>query len=399
MSNEKNKEASGLHGSSTGTTRQFDDVGSKENDGGSLDPPQSGGERDRTGGAGRSSGLNSTGAGTSARSSSGTSTAQRPTGFKRNTRTLDPTERRDPTTTPSQEAEKRLSIDIAGRSGHYIFAVGRPATGKSTMQSQILRYLFESQDYVIQIKAADESERGEQQRLDELLMKWRECWADDRFPDRTQANRPSEFRFEVRPSQRNIPLSTFGFFEVAGEDFKTLRRGLANKPYLLQSLTDFLKNPNCKFIFLLVCIGHDVQDDDTLFYDFLDYLRLNFGERYALESRVAIVISDPEEAGKLLAKRRRDLGRSGNLDKEAFVREFLPQTLGKLKGWKKDYGLAQFYIGNIQADQEGMEYIEGNSFDDAQALFGWVYENMTGLPPVPGDSIGTKIIKWLKQFG
>lgn len=391
MTDDKERpEDSGVYGAAKGPARDDQSHSTDHDEPDSLDKPHAAGKTQ-----GRATGHPQSNAKT-APSGAG---PQRQSGVRTNTRALNPEERRVPSEAPSRDPERRINVNIANRNGHYIFTVGRPGTGKSTLQSQVLRYLFESREYHSQIKTADESERVEQERLDKLLAEWRKCWRDDRFPERTAASRPSEFRFEVAPVQRNNNYITFGFFEVAGEDFETLRRGLSSRPSLLTSLAEFLRNPNCKFVFLLVCIGHEVENDDELFVDFLDYLRENFGERYVKESRVAIVISDPDEASALLAKKRKERGRSGKLDKEAFVREFLPQTAAKLMSWKRSYGLAQFYVGNIRADENGKEYIEGNSFDDARALFGWIFEAMTGLKPVPGPTLRERVGNFLQRFG
>lgn len=306
-----------------------------------------------------------------------------------------------PETQNDVSPQRRLNLDIANRSGHYIFTVGRPSTGKSTMQSHMLRYLFEDEDYVTLLQSPDDSEAEEQKRRDQLLKEWRDCWLNNKLPHRTRSNDHSEFRFQTTPIQRKDSYLTFGFFEVPGEDFERLRRGMRQQPHLIEDLTEFLGNPKCKFVFLLVCIGVNVETDDEIFFEFLEYLRQNFGERYLKESRVAIVISDPNNAAQLLRKHRADRGQTGPLDKAAFVRTFLPQTLNMLQAWKKEYGLAQFYVGDVHSDPEDpeMSYLKNVSFDDARTLFGWIYKNLTGQSPVPGPTIGERVISFLRKFG
>lgn len=299
----------------------------------------------------------------------------------------------------SGELDDLLGTDIESRRGNYVFTVGRPASGKSTLQSHLTRYLYQSGDYIpTPIKTHDEM-AAQQAVSREVLQEWQRRWLVNRFPERTVSKHPSEYRFHMTPEKRrNRPLE-FGYFEVAGEVYRQLLAAGASQPDLPESLYQFLSNKKCKFLFLFVCIGHEIDQDDLVFCAFLDYLHFKFGERFMENSHIGIVISDPTSAVELLKKRRSDSGRSGKLDKQGFASEFLPTTTARLKGWNNDFALAQFHVGDVVLDDELNEpVIENPSFVDAKLVFNWMYQCFEGVAPEPGPTMLQRAQKWLAQF-
>ena len=302
-------------------------------------------------------------------------------------------------TKPSDELDGLLNTDISQRRGNYVFTVGRPQSGKSTLQSHLTRYLYQSGDYIPTPLKGNDDHAEQQAVSNEVLREWQRRWLVNRFPERTVSKHPSEYRFHMSPEKRrNRPLE-FGYFEVAGEVYKQLLASGVRKPELPESLFQFLSNPKCRFLFLFVCIGHEIVEDDLIFSAFLDYLHEKFDDRFMQQSHIGIVISDPTSAIELLKKRRAESGRSGKLDKHEFVREFLPTTTARLKGWGNDFALAQFHVGDVKLDEDTNEpFIERPSFIDAKLVFDWIYECFLGVRPEPGPTMWERAQKWLAQF-
>lgn len=300
--------------------------------------------------------------------------------------------------TEDTDTDLLLDTDIASRRGRYVFTVGRPGSGKSTMQSHLTRYLYQSGDYIPRPVQAGDQEDQQRAVSKAVLDEWQRQWMANQFPDRTVSKHPSEFRFYMTPEKRRNKPIDFGYFEVAGEVYKRLLYSPDRAPNLPESLHKFLANQKCEFLFLFVCIGYEIEEDDLLFTSFLDYLYDKFGERYMRDSHIGIVISDPQSAIELLKLRRQESGQSGKLDKYAFIEEFLPTTTARLKGWNNDFGLAQFDVGGIALDDDEIPYIEEPSFVDARLLFNWIYKCFMNVDPEPGETIGTRISRWLQGF-
>ena len=314
----------------------------------------------------------------------------------------------DPIGKPNEPASRRdgdplKGVDISSRQGNYIFTFGKPGSGKTVMQSSILRYLMTSREYNVKTPKPVGDESGNDIAKEEIFLEWRQGWKDNVLPERTAFGRPSEFRYNVAPKTRPDVQLDFGFFEISGEDLQKTRRVKGGKPTLNKSIHDFLANESCEFQFLLVCNGKDVTDDDQLFCDFLHYMREQIGEHFWERSHICIVVSNPIAALKLLKDARPDLDYLEILDIETFLAEFLELTYGELENWQKPFGAAQFHIGNVYRDAENTDIKRIDSFDpeDSRMLFELIYENFTGLPvrPDPDAEMGPvqKFLKWLSQ--
>ena len=141
----------------------------------------------------------------------------------------------------------------AGGPCNYIFTVGRPGSGKSTLQRHILRYLMTHGDYSVEPDVEFEEEN---QAFQELRFEWERQWQTGAFPKANPIARPTEFRYQVvREGYKPMP---FGFVEISGEDFETLIR--EPRPQLLPSIDEFLNNTNVRNLaFLFVCQGNNMS--------------------------------------------------------------------------------------------------------------------------------------------
>ena len=308
----------------------------------------------------------------------------------------------------SPEEESNLTLDTLiqvnaqERRANYVFTVGRSGSGKSTLQSWLLRHVSESREYSTRTIREANGPREPRLLSEEVMSEWHQQWSKNELPHRTQVGRPAEFRFEVTPMTRpNAPLS-FGFFEASGEDFQhVMRSGIAD-PKLPVSLRQFLSNEHCRFVFLLVCIGHDMQGDDRLFCDFVEYLHDEFDGRFWNDSSIAIVIADPTSANRLLKTRgpQSDTEPSTDFDIDEFSWTFLQKTRNKLQRWSKPVGLAPFSIGKVYQDPStDAKYVEDFSQQDADSLFRWIYRQFIGFDPGPQRTATSRLLEILERLG
>lgn len=287
-------------------------------------------------------------------------------------------------------------IDIAKRRGNYLLTVGRQGSGKSTLQSYLLRYLERGMEHTLYENLGDETEHDLEMRVRQKLTEWQEDWKYDLLPRRTEMRQPIEFRFHSRPiNGRDKDLLEFSFFEIAGEDLKIDYSDDA-RGKLYPSLRTFLANRNCRFQFLFIVNGQDAHADDEFFSNFLAYLRRSVSERFWKESAICLVFSYPKAAflnlkGELKKRNEPPLSVTSFHTKEAqykFIKTFLPQTFARLTEWEKEPGRAPFHIGDIDFDfkhptDPDRKRVRKWEPEDTRWLYWWIYTNFMGRPPDP----------------
>jgi hypothetical protein len=323
------------------------------------------------------------------------STAQTQNGQSKSAQTSDDYDPYGPLPPRPERAEEQRAPG-AGAPCNYIFAVGRPGSGKSTFQSHLFRYLLTAGDHVVE---PDVDFVRTSPAYRKLRAEWQEQWDRGQFPTRTLAKRVTEFRYVVKPNS-GLPAIPFGFLEISGEDFVVLSQPSEALPTLLPSLDQFLNNPKVTVAFLFVCQGQDMKGDDFLFSQFLEYLAAHTTRPYKNHSSVALILADPDSCQRRLAKKLKlpDDGRV--LDIAAFVDHFTPMTAGLLADWKQRATIATFSVGTIRdrvIDGKPIPFIADPSFEDTRAIFDWLYEQFTGRSAGPGFWEKTK--RWLQQLG
>lgn len=268
--------------------------------------------------------------------------------------------------------------------GNYIFTIGKPGSGKSTLQSHLLNYLYNGEEFQITEDLDYLKTEEERAELHRLRVLWDDMWRNGNFPKSTTSGRPSQYRFILTPTNKpRFPSLPFGFFEISGEDFKALYEIRDEPPQLLSSIDSFLKNPECRIAFLFVCQGNDVERDDLLFAQFLTYLGARIDPSIKQRSSAAIVLADPDECQKRLQLARREPPVGGKLEARAFVNQFVRQTANQLATWDNRAAITAFSVGKTAEainPQNGLAepYIKDPSFDNARHLAQWLYGQFTG---------------------
>jgi len=284
----------------------------------------------------------------------------------------------------------------AGVPCNYIFTVGRAGSGKSTFQSHMLRYLLTSGDHVAD---PDIEHARDNPNFRRMLLDWQMQWNSGTFPRPNEVKRVTEFRYIVTPNGGQKPI-LFGFLEISGEDFKVLVDPTRSPSEILPELSDFLNNPDIKVTFLLICQGEDMNGDDMLFSEFLNYLRVHTRRTNRLNSSIALILADPVTCQRRLAKRLKVEYRGEPLDADRFVDYFTKQTAARLAAWGDRATIATFSVGKVETrmvNGEERKIITEPSFEDTRYIFNWLYEQYTGRTVGPG--FWNKTMEWLRQLG
>lgn len=286
--------------------------------------------------------------------------------------------------------ESQLPKDA--RDGCYILSVGRVGSGKSTLQMHLLRYLIQGGENAVKV---DPKFAGGNRAFQKILRQWQECWRRGLFPEATVMGRPKEFIYRVKPHLENRPELKFGFVEMSGEDFRELTRAAddGRKPRFTNGLDDFLTS-GASIIFLFVVNGHNIADDDSLFWYFLQHLEdleHATGGEFKRNCAACLVIADPENAQLRLANRLQEqYDATVPLDAEGFARMFVPSTVEKLREWddKKRGLILPFSVGVVEErtfNDEVVRVIVEPNFDAARTLYRWLYRRFTGASPGRND--------------
>ena len=273
--------------------------------------------------------------------------------------------------------------------GNYIITIGPPGSGKSTLQSHLLRFLFKEGRYACLPDRAQADEEWE--RTIEL---WRAYWRSNMFPPRTARGRMAALRYTIRPtSPKGLPSLRFGMLEISGEELRVVHdRRLAPRPKLPPAIRGLLANPDSSVIFLFVANGADVRDNDEYFSGMIDLILTDETLRHRASCKVALVISDPVKARENLMTAGKKtlepyLARAGARPRieqicsaEIFCEAFLKETTGKLEHWGGEKKAMYFEVGEVYKHKEHL-YVKDPAFDDAEKLFRWAYQTFTKHHP------------------
>lgn len=296
---------------------------------------------------------------------------------------------------PAAVREPQSSLDVSATDadapdGNYIVTIGLPGSGKSTFQSHLLRFLFREGDYVAEPtadKAVDEDE------WERTILRWRAYWQRGLFPDRTERGRFAEFRYTITPiSPKGMPKLRFGMVEISGEELRNHEdRRLAPTPKLPMRIRQILASDTCSVIIVLVVNGADVTRDDDYLSMMIDLIRQDQQISHRSNCPIAILISDPTRAKQnMLDNRANELERyregGGPISledvctPENFCELMLRETTRTLHLWNAKPRTFFFNVGRTEL-HEGLLYVREASFEDANTIFRWMYQNFTGANP------------------
>lgn len=161
-----------------------------------------------------------------------------------------------------------------GRQGNFLFTVGNPGSGKSTLQNFLVYALH--RDPTLDLEYADAEEQA---RHDANLNTWIQNFARGILPKRTAQGQLQEFRIAF--SRKGRPKLDFGFIEISGEDIRSiLPDSDGTQPHLHPKLEQYLRlaRANRRFIFVSDATenrrdgGGRVLEEDFLFTTLIRYL-------------------------------------------------------------------------------------------------------------------------------
>lgn len=259
-----------------------------------------------------------------------------------------------------------------------LLVAGLPARGKSVFLSHLLRYLYKSGDFAVDVVDAEPRAR-------DMLRRWRDDWSKNRLPARTDTGPPIQLVLDVRASARDRPPLRFALLDESGEraDGQVRKDG----SFFTPDLQDQISAGNARIVLVLVCNGAIVDADDELFASVLvDLLQID----PAALNRIAILIlvADTAATRRLLVHKQRAESVDGrhlsmsDVAGIAFCRAFLRQTVAHLSRADADARVVDFDVGDTAIDDNGASYILRQRFDDVRSIFHWMYQHFTGAPLV-----------------
>jgi len=175
-----------------------------------------------------------------------------------------------------------MITDIKNRRGNYIFTIGNPDCGKSTLQRFIIYRLAKRKDINLEFCSQDDDKKHIHSSI---LYDWIEELDDTYLPTRTKAGKLQEFTLKFSQEKKK-PLS-FNFLEISGEDIKTIvpTKDFEKKPELLKDLVEYLQADksriNKRFIFVsdastnrksIQRTTKKEMNEDRLFHSLLSYM-------------------------------------------------------------------------------------------------------------------------------
>jgi len=292
-----------------------------------------------------------------------------------------------------------LSEKIEDRRGNYVLTIGFPSAGKTVLQSWLTRYVMEEGPFRTELDHIETSRGKTSYDPNRIVSEWRKQWVDGRFPKPTPVGEEEvrEINLRVNPLYGVKTPLEFGFLELSGEMMRSVIPGVSENPTLSRVLLRFLSNPNLNLVILLL-VDPRSDDNGDLFFNFLDFLRRNLPYDIRDQASLAIVVSKPDIAMERLRSSTGNYAAHDELRGEViedFVEEFASQLYREFYDWpEKRRVISRFYIGEVLSDEKGA-FIADPSFESAENLFGWLYEQFTGRRLGPGP-LG-RFWKWIKK--
>jgi len=281
--------------------------------------------------------------------------------------------------------------ELEARSGNYILSFGFAGAGKSSFQSHLARWILEGRDFIPHVAKTDANDASTR-----LINIWREDWRSNRFPDSTipGERNVTELRLKATPNSGQKTPVVFSFLEISGEDLESVipKDGAAT---MLGSLRAFITNPKISPM-MIFFVDPDHDDNDTMFFNLLDYLEANF-KRPVIE-RLSLLVLIPKPKTALANMRQSPKCRAeynglehieelNNELVELYLETFLPSAYSRIKVWKGEWQHARFCIGDPVPGRE--THFENMSFVDISKIFSWIYTRFTGkkLGQSPGGKL------------
>lgn len=285
--------------------------------------------------------------------------------------------------------------------GNFFLTYGKEGAGKTTTQLFFLRYLIEGGLFDVEPRAWAANDNGAHFLKDD----WMELSRQGFFPDPTKVRELRAFRFRAQPIKefRDFPPLDFTFFEIAGEDYRSIVRSPDSpESKFPPGLGAFIANPRINFINIFVCDGENLDEDDKFFRDYINLIDETLRRRapeFWARSPVLLVISKPDHARTTFesAASAVELTSTVPLERQ-IMRKYLPQTQAALERRGCEMMPTFLRLGELADDPTapGGRRIVKPDFRDIENVMMWIYEKFTGRVLERNSSI---IGEFLRRMG
>jgi len=254
---------------------------------------------------------------------------------------------------------KLTDEDIENAEGNYIFTIGLPSSGKTSLQTAMLYRLYKYNN--IKFKYFTNTIEHEI-----IIREWLNEFNNNKIPSRTHKGDIQRFTisfgFKKNKSEKNF--LKINFLEISGEDIKTIQATPENKtPKLHPHLEALLKSETIKKYFLFVFDVNQTKDifQGTLFDKFLDYLKEI--QPNLKEIDCLFIFSKSDYDG--------DIRKKYKTAKE-YANKHLPNALG--------VNMEYFFFSLGEFDKNDTKGLTIKNFNpkDIDMLIYWIYSKISG---------------------
>lgn len=280
---------------------------------------------------------------------------------------------------------------IEGRSGNFLFTVGNPSSGKSTLQSYLIYRLWSHAN--VSFDYANPEGNNDH---DVILNGWVQNFANGYLPKRTPQGILQEFSIQYGQSGR--PTIAFNFVEISGEDIRSIVPTVeGNEPQLHPLLEQYLRLGRSRKRFLFISdasinrAGSKALEEDVLFDHLIRYLLSNAGVNL---KRLEI----------LFVATKWDVVSNEYPSERAYFNANFPQTQSTIENSRRiKAAYVPFSVGEVyHAAQAGEQIPMVRSLDRryVDILISWIFHSFTqrhlrGFPKVKA-SIWDKVRDWFR---
>ena len=284
---------------------------------------------------------------------------------------------------------------IDGRSGNFLFTVGSPSSGKSTLQSYLVYRLWSHSNV-----SFDYSNTDGNNDHDVILNGWVQNFANGYLPKRNPQGILQEFN--VQYGQPSRPTLAFNFIEISGEDIRSIVPTVAgNEPQLHPLLEQYLRLGGTRKRFLFISDASNNRagaagetkalEEDVLFDHLIRYLLSDVGVKL-------------KKLEILFVATKWDVVSNEYPSERAYFDQNFPQTQSRVKNSRRiKAAYMPFSVGEVYHKAVGDEQIPMvRSLDKryVDILIHWIFRSFTQRPlkgfPKTKATIWDKVRDWFR---
>ncbi len=284
---------------------------------------------------------------------------------------------------------------IDGRSGNFLFTVGSPSSGKSTLQSYLVYRLWSHSDV-----SFDYSNTDGNNDHDVILNGWVQNFANGYLPKRNPQGILQEFN--VQYGQPGRPTLAFNFIEISGEDIRSIVPTVeGNEPQLHPLLEQYLRLGGTRKRFLFISDASNNRagaagetkalEEDVLFDHLIRYLLSDVGVKL-------------KKLEILFVATKWDVVSNEYPSERAYFNQNFPQTQSRVKNSRRiKAAYMPFSVGEVYHKAVGDEQIPMvRSLDKryVDILIHWIFRSFTQRPlkgfPKTKATIWDKVRDWFR---